>query len=159
MWWLYVSNSGKTENLKIWPWRSIAPLPPTPPPHPAPTFAQPHPAPTQIERYFTSLLKMWCSWLEPVMSYGADKLNDGVNLDFWPWGSMSIAPQNNWGLDQCILHMWSKFGDPNLKGSRVIARTSSGLTNTRTDRPRDQSWPRVDNTLSFGMLMTALSKG
>ena len=36
----------------------------------------------------------------------------------------SIAPQNNRDLNQVVLHLWSKFGDPNLNGSRVIAQTS-----------------------------------
>ena len=26
------------------------------------------------------------------------------------------CPQNNRDLNQCILHLWSKFGNPNLNG-------------------------------------------
>ena len=37
-------------------------------------------------------------------------------------------PQNNRGLYQGILHLWSTFGDPSFNGSQVITRTSSGLT-------------------------------
>ena len=39
--------------------------------------------------------------------------------------SSSINPQNNRDLNQDILHPWSKFVDPSLKGWRVITRTSS----------------------------------
>ena len=34
----------------------------------------------------------------------------------WPWRSRSIATQNNRDLNQAILHLWSKFGDPSLNG-------------------------------------------
>ena len=50
----------------------------------------------------------------------------------WPWRSRSIIPQNNRALNQGLLHLWSKFGDPSLKGWWVIARTNSWLTDTRT---------------------------
>ena len=49
----------------------------------------------------------------------------------WPWRSQSIIPQNNLALNQGILHLWSKFGDPSLNGGRVIAGTNSWLTDTR----------------------------
>ena len=72
----------------------------------------------------------------------------------WPWRSRSIAPQNNRDLNQGLLHLWSKFGDPSLNGSRVIARTSKWLTHRQTDThtqtqtqattiPEGQNWPRV----------------
>ena len=68
----------------------------------------------------------------------------------WPWRSRSITPQNNRDLNQGLLHLWSKFGDPSLNGSRVIARTSKWLTHTRTHTrtqamtiPEGQNWPRV----------------
>ena len=47
---------------------------------------------------------------------------------------MSIGPQNNRDLNQGLLHLWSKFGDPSLNRSRVIARTRKWLTHRRTDR-------------------------
>ena len=50
----------------------------------------------------------------------------------WPWRLRSIAPQNNRALNQGLLHLWSKFGDPSLNGWWIIARTSSWLTGTRT---------------------------
>ena len=39
--------------------------------------------------------------------------------------SSLINPQNNWDLNQGILHLWSKFGGPSLNGWWVIAWTSS----------------------------------
>ena len=50
----------------------------------------------------------------------------------WPWRSWSIIPQNYRALNQGLLHLWSKFGDPSLNGSWVIARTNSWLTDTHT---------------------------
>ena len=34
-------------------------------------------------------------------------------------------PQNYLDLNQCILHLWSKFGDPSLNGWWVMVWTSS----------------------------------
>ena len=50
----------------------------------------------------------------------------------WPWRSRSITPKNNRDLYQGLLHLWSKFGDPSLNGSRVIAWTSKWLTHRLT---------------------------
>ena len=36
-----------------------------------------------------------------------------------------------------LLHLWSKFGDPSLNGSRGIARTSKWLIHTHTDTQTD----------------------
>ena len=36
----------------------------------------------------------------------------------------SITPQNNRDLNQCVLHLWSKFGDPSLNGWWVIVQTN-----------------------------------
>ena len=41
----------------------------------------------------------------------------------WPWRSTSIAPQNKRDLNQGILYLWSKFGDPSLNGWWVMVRT------------------------------------
>ena len=64
----------------------------------------------------------------------------------WPWRSRSITPQNNRDLNQGLLHLWPKFGDPSWKGSWVIARTSSwlthGRTHTHTDRRRQRQYPK-----------------
>ena len=70
----------------------------------------------------------------------------------WPWRPRSIVPQNNRNLNQGLLHLWSKFGDPSLNGWWIIARTSSWLTDTWTHThihtqattiPEGQNWPRV----------------
>ena len=52
------------------------------------------------------------------------------------------CPQNNRDhLNQGVLHLWSKFGDPSLNVFRVIARTSKWLTHKHThghtDTPTD----------------------
>ena len=53
---------------------------------------------------------------------------NGVNFwlwsSIWPWSSRSIVPQNNRDLNQGILHLWSKFGDPSLNAWWVNAWTS-----------------------------------
>ena len=51
----------------------------------------------------------------------------------WPWRSRSITHKNNRDLNQGLLHLWSKFGDPSLNGFRVIAQTSKWLTHRLTD--------------------------
>ena len=67
-----------------------------------------------------------------------------------PWRSWSIVPQNNKALNQGLLHLWSKCGDPSLNGWWIITRTSSWLTDTRTHThtqattiPEGENWPRV----------------
>ena len=75
-----------------------------------------------------------------------------VKFDFE--GQSQSPPQNNRNLNQGLLHLWSKFGDPSLNGWWVIARTSKRLPHTRTDGrthrhtqattiPEGQNWPRV----------------
>ena len=68
----------------------------------------------------------------------------------WPWRSRSIAPKNNRDLNQGVLLLWTKFGDPSLNGWWIIAQTISWLTDTQTHRhtqattiPEGQNWPRV----------------
>ena len=63
-----------------------------------------------------------------------------------------IAPQNNRDLNQGVFHLWSKFGDPSLNRSWVIAWTGKWLTHKLTDTqtqattiPEGQNWPRVKN--------------
>ena len=51
----------------------------------------------------------------------------------WPWRSRSIVPQNIRDLNQGLLHLLSKFGDPSLNGWWVIAGTSKCLPHTQTD--------------------------
>ena len=69
----------------------------------------------------------------------------------WPWRSQSIVPQNNRDLNQGLLHLLSKFGDPSWNGWWVIARTSSwlmhGRTHTQTDRRRQRQYPKAKTGL------------
>ena len=65
----------------------------------------------------------------------------------WPWRSRSIAPKTHRDLDQGLLHLWSKFGDPSLNGWWVIARTSKWLPHARTEghthRRRQRQYPKA----------------
>ena len=65
-----------------------------------------------------------------------------LRSSIWPWRSWSIIPQNNRDLNQGLLHLWSKFGDPSLNGLWVIPRTNlvtDGLTDGRTDAGNDNT--------------------
>ena len=80
--------------------------------------------------------------------FSSAKMHDS-NLNWWritawtnsKWRSRSINPQNNRDLNQGILHLWSKFGDPGLNRWWVIMWTSSWLTHrptgTQTDTGND----------------------
>ena len=52
-----------------------------------------------------------------------------------------IIQSCNRDLDQDLLHLWFKFGDPTLNGSRVIARTSKWLTHGLTYKRRQRQYP------------------
>ena len=68
-----------------------------------------------------------------------------VKFDFE--GQGQSPPQNNRNLNQGLLHLWSKFGDPSLNGWWVIARTSKRLPHTWTDGRTDtQTYAGNDNT-------------
>ena len=49
----------------------------------------------------------------------------GILSKIWAWKSWSIASQNNRDLNQGILHLWPKFGDPSLNWWWVMVWTSS----------------------------------
>ena len=75
---------------------------------------------------------------------------NGVTFDFE--AKFDLEGQNNRDLNQGLIHLWSKFGDPSLNGWWVIARTSKWLPHGRTDGhwqtqattiPEGQNWPRV----------------
>ena len=56
-------------------------------------------------------------------------------------------PQNNRDLNQGLIHLWPKFGDPSFNGWWVIARTSTWLPHTQTDgRTHRQTDAGNDNT-------------
>ena len=65
--------------------------------------------------------------------------------------SRSIRPQNKRDLNQGPLHIWSKFGDPSLNGSWVIARTCSWLTDrkTHTLRRRQRQYSKTKTGLRW----------
>ena len=74
----------------------------------------------------------------------------------WPWRSLSIIPQNNRALNQGLLHLWTKFGDPRLNSWWVIVQTNSWLTDTHTHThtqattiPEGQNWPRVKTATKY----------
>ena len=80
---------------------------------------------------------------------------NGVNSDFlrtvWSWRSRLIALKNIRDLYQGLLYLWSKFGDPSLKGSWVIVRKSMWIPHTRTDwhtnRRRQRQYPKAKTGL------------
>ena len=128
-----------------------------------------------IEDQFQSNLKLVGIWtvlrcifvpnLEIVSSIGGKLWNgqaqNGVNFDFGVQFELwSIVPQDNMDLNQGLLQLWSKFGDPSLKGWWVIARTNSWLTHRHTHRqtqattiPEGPNWPRVKTSLPTGQLL------
>ena len=82
---------------------------------------------------------------------------NGVNLDWslmWPWKSRSIASQNNRDLNQGLLHLWSKLGDPSLNEFQVIARTSKWLTHRWTHGHRQRQYPEAKNSLWWKPMIT-----
>ena len=71
-----------------------------------------------------------------------------------------IILQNKRDLNQGALHLWSKFGDPSLNGSRAMAWTSKSLTYIQTDRhrrtqtqattiPEGENWTRVKTAIKW----------
>ena len=104
------------------------------------------------------LIKVFCTsgpnlvvpaWKGDELSHG--QAQNGVNFDFEGkfdlWRQKSITPQNNRDLNQCLLHPCFKFGDPSLKRSRVIARTSKWLTHRLTHRRRQRQYPKAKTGL------------
>ena len=105
----------------------------------------------------TILTKVFCTsgpnlvvlaWTGDELSRG--KAQNGVNFDFGvkfdledQGQSPPPPPPNNRDLNQGLLHLWSKFGDPSWNGWWVIARTSSWLTHGRTHTQTEAS---NDNT-------------
>ena len=71
-----------------------------------------------------------------------------------PW--IRAYPQHcNRDLNQGVLVLWTKFGDPSLNRWRVIVRTSKWLIHTHTQTqattiPGGQNWPRVKTQLYCG---------
>ena len=85
--------------------------------------------------------KLWCG-----QAQNGDEFKILSNI--WPWRSRSIALQNNRDLNQGLLHICSKFGDPSLYGWRVIARTNLVTDGrTHTDRRRQREYPETKTGL------------
>ena len=91
--------------------------------------------------------ELWCG-----------QAQNGVNFDFKVKFDLEdqgqLPPKKNRNLNQGLLHLWSKFNDPSLNGSRVIVPTSKWLIHTHTDTQTDAgndntqrpNWPPVKNT-------------
>ena len=61
-----------------------------------------------------------------VIAWTSSKWDKFILLSsIWPWRSRSIMPETIKDLNQGLLHLWSKFGDPSLNRWRVIMWTSS----------------------------------
>ena len=63
-------------------------------------------------------LYIW--WL--CISSGGETRKFNFLSQIWPWWSSSIATQNNRDVNQAILHLWFKVGDPSFKGYQVMMR-------------------------------------
>ena len=70
-----------------------------------------------------SLVVIW--WLCISSSGEARKFD--ILSQIWLW--RSIAPQNYRDLNQCILHLWSKFGDPSVNGWWVMCGQAQNRVN------------------------------
>ena len=98
---------------------------------------------------YGSLVVIW--WL-CISSSGEARKFDFLS-QIWPWRSWSIATQITRDLNQCILHLWSKFGDPSLNEWWVMVRTSSKWGKFRFDLKfylEGQGWlpPKTIGTLT-----------
>ena len=80
-------------------------------------------------KFGDSSLNGWWVMVQTSSKWGEIWLSSWI----WPWRSWSIIPKNNRDLNQCVLHLWSKFGDPSLNEWWVIVRTNSWLIDTHTD--------------------------
>ena len=131
IWWLCISSSGEARKFdlssQIWPWRSRSIV-------------------TQNNRDLNQcILHLWSKFGDPSLNGWWVMVRTSSKWSkfwlwplIWPWRSRLIAPQNNRDLNQGVLHLWSKFGDPSLNGWWVIARTNL-VTDGRTDRGNDNT--------------------
>ena len=97
-----------------------------------------------LSKFAGSSLNRW-----RVMAWASSKLGKfGFSSYIWPCRS-SIAPQNNRDLNQVVLHLLSKFCGSSLNVWWFMARTSSGLTDTQTDRHRQWQYPEAKTGLGL----------
>ena len=156
IWWLCISSSGVTRKFdiwsQIWPWSSSSIAPPPPPPPEKKTKK------TNIKDPNQGILHLWSKFGYPsfnggwVMVRKSSKWGKFSLLSWiWPWRSRSITPQNNTDLNQGLLHLRSKFGDPSLKWvmsyrSDKLGVDTQGHEHRQTQAttiPESQNWPRV----------------
>ena len=112
----------------IWPWRCF-------------TARSTLPVPPQTMGFLT---KVYCTNLV-VLARIDDELwcgqaQNGINSNFKLNLTLKVKVDRstkNRDLNKGLLHIWTKFGDLRLNGSRVIVRISKWLTYTRTDRQTD----------------------
>ena len=75
----------------------------------------------------------------------------GVNLDFQVKfeleGQRPSVHKTAGTLTKVFLHPWSKFGDPSLKGSRIMARISKWLIQTDTHTRSQRHHPKTKTGL------------
>ena len=91
------------------------------------------------------------------MSNGLDKLKMGSILSLKLNLTLKvkvICPQNNRNLNQGVLLLWTKFGDPSMNRWPVIVRTIKWLIHTHTQTqattiPGGQNWPRAKMLMNF----------
>ena len=101
----------------------------------------------KLVRIWTVLRCIFFPNLEIVTSIGGElwhgQAKNGVNFDFGVQfdleGQCQLSQKNNWDLNQVVLHLWFKVGDPSLNGRWVIARTNL-VTDGRMDRGNDNTW-------------------
>ena len=114
----------------------------------------------QASSYVLTVLKCICGPNWEILSWTGDELShgqaqNGVNFDFEVKfdleGQGQSPPQNNRDLNQGLLHLRYKFGDPSLNACWVIARTSKwlphGRTDGHTDRRRQRQYPKAETGL------------
>ena len=75
------------------------------------------------------------SWFVGDLSHGhaQNQVRFDFQVKFYLKDQGQLPPKNNRDLNQGVLHLWFRFGDPSLNGSRVITRTSKWLTHRLTD--------------------------
>ena len=95
---------------------------------------------------FLTVLKCICGPNLEILSWTGDELSHGqaqnrVNFDFEVKFDLEVQgqspPKTIRDLNQGLLHLWCKFGDPSLNWCWVIARTSKWLPHGRTDTQTD----------------------
>ena len=79
---------------------------------------------------------LWCGQAQNVVNFDFDPKFD-LDGKITKRQTNNKKNKNNRNLNQGVLHLWSKFGDPSLNGWWVIARTNlvtDGLTDRRRQR-------------------------